>query len=179
MTIDEHTSLRALSFIVCTALDHSGTTAVLTGGSAAVIHAPEAIQSFDADFIIERSRGDGAAEKAIETLGFVRDGDLYRHGRSKLLLEFPPGPLMVGDDRIRTWSTLRDGAQLLHVLSPTDSCRDRLAAYFFWRDRRSLLQAVAVARACEREMDLARITAWAKKEGRRRELKVFLDQLSA
>lgn len=49
------------------------------------------------------------------------------------------------------------------ALSPTDSCRDRLATFFHWADRQSL--AVAVEIAHRNEVDLARIRRWSEAEG--------------
>ena len=69
---------------------------------------------------------------------------------------------MIGDDRAL-------------ALSPTDSCRDRLAAFYHWRDRQSLGLAVAVAR--HRRVDLAAIRAWSLAEGRLDEYEQFLREL--
>jgi hypothetical protein len=49
------------------------------------------------------------------------------------------------------------------MLSPTDSCRDRLAAYYHWNDRQSLEVAVAIAR--RNPVDLAVIGEWSTAEG--------------
>ena len=49
------------------------------------------------------------------------------------------------------------------ALSPTDSCRDRLAAFFHWSDRQSLVVAVEIA--FRNDVDLARIRRWSAKEG--------------
>lgn len=42
--IDRDSSLRDVAFEVCTALDRVGVTAVLSGGGAATLYAPHAIQ---------------------------------------------------------------------------------------------------------------------------------------
>jgi hypothetical protein len=49
------------------------------------------------------------------------------------------------------------------ALSPTDSCRDRLAAFYHRRDRQSLRLAVAVAR--HQTVDLEAIRKWSRAEG--------------
>ena len=51
MRIDGRTSLVEVATAVCTALEQAGVTAVLTGGSAATFHAPEAYQSSDIDVV--------------------------------------------------------------------------------------------------------------------------------
>jgi len=145
---------------VCTALDHSGTTAVLTGGSAATVYAPEAYQSRDLDFVLTFRGGDAASD--IAALGYASTGGTYIHSENKLTLEFIDGPLQVGRDVLTGYDTLRDGSQLLHIIVPTDSCRDRLAGFMFWNDHASLAQAVAVARA--QTVDLKKIEAWCRRE---------------
>ena len=115
MTISKKDSLIDIAFIVCTALDEVGIKAVLTGGSAATFYAPQSIQSFDLDFVITfRKEGSQGAE-VLNKLGFEKTGDYYKHPDCDFPLEFPPGPLMVGDDSIMSWSTERKGDHLLYV----------------------------------------------------------------
>ena len=59
MAITADSTLPEVAFEVCSALEAEGVTAVLTGGGAATFHAPEAIQSFDLDFVIELQSSDG------------------------------------------------------------------------------------------------------------------------
>ena len=129
MSIDSDTPLREIAFEVCTALARTGTTAVLSGGGAATLYAPSVIQSYDLDFIITLFQEGGAPGTALEALGYRLAGHHHEHAASEFLVEFPPGPLAIGDDLITDWDILRDGDRLLHVLSPRDSCRDRLAAH--------------------------------------------------
>jgi hypothetical protein len=162
--IGRRSSLREVAFTVCSALEDSGTTAVLTGGGAAAVWAPEAIQSLDLDFILvaaNRERGPGILEK----LGYQLENDRYVHPANPLFLEFPPGPLTIGGEIVTDFKTVREGNRVLHLLAPTDSCRDRLAGFLFWSDRGSLAQALAVARARGKEVDLQRIEAWCEAEG--------------
>jgi hypothetical protein len=155
--ITPSSTLADVAFSVCTALDRGGITAVLTGGSAATFYAPRAYQSRDIDFVITAWAPDG--EKALSAAGFTRDIDCYVHPATKFPIEFPRGPLMVGDDLIKSWNTVHRGDQVLHVLTATDSCRDRLAAYLFWNDFSGLEQALAVCRARD-DVDLAIVQDW-------------------
>ena len=166
MGITRDSSLREVAFAVCTALDRVGVTAVLTGGGAATLYAPEAIQSFDLDFVLEVYSDEKSPGKALEALGFRREGHDYRHRTSRFQLEFPVGPLAVGDERIERWNTLGEGGQLLHVITATDSCRDRLAAFYHFRDRSALDQARSVYAAARKRVDLKRIRAWSRREGK-------------
>jgi hypothetical protein len=49
------------------------------------------------------------------------------------------------------------------MLSATDSCRDRLAAFYHWNDRQSLRVAVLIARRAR--VDMKRLRAWSAVEG--------------
>lgn len=139
--------------VVCTALDRAGVTAVLTGGSAATYYAPEAYQSSDIDFVAVRF-GNTRTREAVDyqpgAIGFRVDRDCYRHPDSPYPIEFPPGPLAVGREFLSNWRTVRSAKGILH---PTDSVKDRLAAFIHWHDRSGLSQALAVARAHPGEID--------------------------
>lgn len=169
--IQAASSLTDVAFAVCTALDGKGFRAVLTGGSAATHYAPEAYQSGDLDFVLALRGSDG--EAALTALGFVKNADFYRHPRSHFLLEFPPGPLAVGEDLIKSWNTVRRGEELLHVLTPTDCCRDRLASYLFWNDFSGLEQAIAVFRARPHEVDLNVVEDWCRREAHSEKFHLF------
>ncbi len=166
MKIDASSTLREVAFVVCTALDRAGVTAVLTGGSAAAIYAPGVCQSLDLDYVVPTSQDGARGGEALESLGYRLDGNVYRHGESELTLDFPPGPLMAGGDLIRTWETIGESVYLLHILAPTDCCRDRLAGFMFWQDRGSLIQAAAVAGARQEKVDLDTVRMWCEREGR-------------
>lgn len=156
-------SLTDIAFAVGTALDRAGITAVLTGGSAATFYAPDAYQSRDLDFVITL-HGTGG-EAALRAIGYQRDLDYYIHPASPFPLEFPRGPLMVGDDHLTRWNTVRrEDDQILHVLTPTDSCRDRLAAFLFWNDFSGLEQALGVCRV-RTDVDLAIVRDWCVRSG--------------
>ena len=132
--------------------------AVLTGGSEATSYAPDAYKSLDFDFVLTfLGRG---GEAALRSLGFRRKADFYVHPKSRFPLEFPPGPLEIGDDLVTSWRTVRRDDEVLHVLTPFDSCRDRLASYLDWNDLSGLEQALHVHRAHANDVDLARHREW-------------------
>jgi len=175
--ITAKSSLTDVAYAVCTALDRAGSRAVLTGGSAATFYAPEAYQSFDLDFVLVFSAEAGGAE-ALRQLGFSERGGTYWHARSKFSLDFPRGPLAIGDELITSWSTVRRRHDVLHVLTPTDCCRDRLASWLFWNDFAGLEQALAVWRARRAEVDLARIERWCRAEGQAKKYELFKSRLA-
>ena len=175
--IGPNTSLRDVAFAVCTALDRAGFTVVLTGGSAATFYAPEAYQSKDLDFVIAL-RGT-AGEAALRSLGFERKGDFYVHETSPFSLDFPPGPLGIGEDHNVSWLTVHRDGEVLHVLSPADSCRDRLASFLFWNDFSGLEQAIAVYRSRPGEIDLKAIEGWCRREKHLAKFRIFAERLQA
>jgi len=102
MTDSSPSALIHVAFEVCTALERVGTTAVLTGGSAATFYAPDACQSFDIDFVITMRSESGGGRQALLDIGYTLKGDYYVHDQWPFPLEFPPGPLMIGSDQVKT-----------------------------------------------------------------------------
>jgi len=146
-----------VAFLVCTALDRIGTVAVLTGGSAATYY-----QSRDADFVIVMNGKFAKPNEALAGLGYSEHGGIYEHANSEFTLEFPPGPLAVGSDIISSFETYQRGEFTLHVLSRTDSVRDRLAGFYHWEDRSGLRVALDVAMGGP--IDLEIIERWSMQE---------------
>lgn len=173
MAITSQSSLTDVCFEVCSALHRIGFTAVLTGGSAATYYAPDACQSRDADFIIT-VRGDGGAH-VLTDLGYTEHGGTYEHRENPFTLEFPRGPLAVGDDLINTWETMRRKDRLLYVLSRTDCVRDRLMWFYTSNDRGALRAAIDVAGTGSVNRELIR--AWSLREGFPKECEHFFAQI--
>jgi len=156
-------------------LRRHGIAAVLTGGACVSVYTDGSYVSKDADFVIQGRVQQAALDGALGELGFVRKGDRYVHPDVEFYLEFPPGPLAIGADlSIRpTEVSMADDVAL--ALSPTDSCRDRLAAFYHWRDHQSLRLAVAVAR--HQAVDLEAIRKWSRAEGSLEDYEEFLTEL--
>src|SRR5712664_4565699 len=66
---------------------------------------------------------------------------------------------------------------LLHVLSPTDACRDRLASFLFWNDFRGLKQALDVCQAQRRKVDLDVVRSWCLREHQAEKFQLFKQRL--
>jgi hypothetical protein len=148
---------------VCTALQHAGTVAVLTGGSAATYYSPQAYQSQDADFIITFRSDSSGAGHAMRELGYTEVGGIYHHAANPFTVEFPPGPLAIGEDLVQSYDTVTRNGELLHVLSRTDCVRDRLASFYFFSDRNALAVAIAVAQSGP--VNISSIRRWSEREG--------------
>jgi len=155
--------LGAVALAVGAALHRVGVAAVLTGGACASFYTRGAYQSLDIDFVVVGPATQAAVDEALASLGFSRKGDRYVHPRVRYFVEFPRGPLAIGDDyQIRP--VIRDGrAGRMLMLSASDACRDRLTAFYHWSDRQSL--EIAVAIALNQRINLSAIRLWSNQEG--------------
>ena len=173
MRLGERSGLPTVAIAVGAALSRHGLHAVLTGGACASFYSGGRYTSRDMDFILNGPVTQARLDEAMASVGFVRRGDQYVHPRVPFYVEFPRGPLAIGDDhRIRpVVRTSRGGGRAL-LLSATDSCRDRLAAFYHWHDRESLRVAVWIALA--QRLQLARIQRWSAAEGFATEFEKFL-----
>jgi hypothetical protein len=175
-TLTANSTLPEMALAVGAQLRRRGITAVLTGGACVSVYTDGSYVSKDADFVIQGNVRQTALDAALAELGFVRQGDRYVHAVVPFYLEFPPGPLAIGSDLdIRPAEISVTGGAAL-ALSPTDSCRDRPAAFYHWRDRQSLRLAVAVAR--HQRVDLAAIRKWSRAEGNLEDFEEFLREVS-
>lgn len=179
MTIGPNSTLTELAFVVGSSLRSAGVSAVLTGGSAATVYAPDVNQSQDLDFVVTFQAHIGASERCLTQLGFRRDSGSYVHELTKFTLEFPKGPLSIGDEIIEEWATLEQGEMTLQILTPTDCVRDRLSWFLFYQryDVSALEQAVGVA--SRHPIDLEMIRAWAHRQGAAERYSVFEARLNA
>ncbi|TAM61410.1 hypothetical protein EPN52_02770 [bacterium] len=162
--IDASSSLIDVAFAASTALDKANISAVLTGGSAATFYAPAEYQSGDADFVLSFYEDGPAVAPALAPLGFTLQEGSFRHPRTAYIVEFPRGPLKIGDDDVRTHATYRRGDEVLHILTSTDTIRDRLMNYFAWSDLSCLSAAVGVYKRQRGSADLNAIEAWVARE---------------
>ena len=59
----------------------------------------------------------------------------------------------------------------LYLLTPTDSIKDRLAAYYFWEDKQALDQAVLLSKS--HNINLKEVERWSKAEGQTEKFKII------
>jgi hypothetical protein len=165
------TTIEELAAIVSQAQIDAGINAVLSGGAVVSIYTRNEYESGDLDFISPDSTKKISA--TMSTLGFLQSGRTYTHTRTPLFVEFPPGPLAIGESLIREQEVgeKQTAKGKIRLLTPTQCVMDRLAAYFHWNDLQSLDQAVMVA--LKQKITLAKIDAWAEKEGAGAKLKEF------
>lgn len=84
---------------------------------------------------------------------------------------------MVGAERIGQHDTISQNGQVLHVLNPTDSVRDRLASFFWYKDYTALAAAIAVC--LRQDVDLGLIAEWSRREGENERFEEFSRRLRA
>lgn len=164
-----------MAFIVGEALSSAGLTAVLSGGGAATIYSAADYQSNDLDFILDFRTSAEAAAGVMVTLGFRSENRLWRSDRTPITVEFPAGPLAIGDRILTSWVELEDLGRTLQIISPTDCVCDRLSAFYQWNDWSSLEQALAVTRRAK--VDLDQVEQWSKEEGALTKYAVFRSRL--
>lgn len=173
--ITARSSLTEIAALVSDKLERAGITAVLSGGAAVSIYSSAAYLSRDLDFIT--SAPAETIQKALSSLGFKNDGGRYfTHPRTSYFLEFPAGPLAIGDQIIKDWAKLDTKFGLIHILTPTQCVMDRLAAYYYWNDSQALDQAILVAQGQIIEIDA--VHDWSTGEGQEGKYSIFLRQLS-
>ena len=157
-------------------LRRAGIRAVLTGGACAHLYSRGAYASLDADFVLSGTISREDLDEAMNRVGFHRKGDRYIHRSVPFFVEFPRGPLGIGQDLgIRPVWRARGGARTLS-LSATDACRDRLAAFYHWGDRQALAAAVAIA--SRSTVRLAKVRQWSETEGHGARYASFLAELA-
>ncbi|TRO81985.1 hypothetical protein [Trichloromonas acetexigens] len=164
-----------LAAYVCSHLQRKEIDVVLTGGGCVSIYAAGKYVSDDLDFIENISSGRRKLKAALAEIDFQEQGRYFRHPETKIFLEFPAGPLAVGDEPPQSLKVLSYDTGTLVALSPTDCVKDRLAAYFHWNDLECLEQALLVGRS--NDIDLAEIERWSKKEGQPGKFVNFRDRL--
>jgi hypothetical protein len=158
--VSEDLGVEELAALVCSTLERHGVRVVLSGGSVVSIYSDNAYQSYDLDFI--QTGLARATSPAMEELGFVKQGRHWVHPRTAFLVEFPPGPVQVGDTNVTEFAERRTRLGMLRLLAPTECVMDRLAGFYHWNDRQCLEQALEVAR--RQSIDLMRIEKWSRNE---------------
>jgi hypothetical protein len=159
-SITDKTTLEQLATLVCSALAAHDISVVLSGGAAVSIYSENEYESYDLDFIPT-----GLArrvDRAMESLGFAKEGRHWRHPNNEYYVEFPSGPVAIGEEVIHDFAERQNADGMLQILHPTECVMDRLCWYFHDADRQCLEQAIQVAR--HQPINLERIEHWAKKE---------------
>jgi len=158
-------------------LQAKGMQVVLSGGSAVSFYSSNKYVSKDLDLINTGFAKRSKIKSVMENLGFTEKARYFIHPETTFFVEFPNGPLSVGEEPVKEVSEFELATGTLKVLSPTDCVKDRLCAFYFWNDLQGLEQAVLVAKSWQ--VDLKEIKRWSKVEGKEKEYKTFTDKLAS
>jgi len=134
-------SLSELAARVCSHLRQHGISVVLSGGSVVSIFTENRYQSNDLDFIENVSHSRKQLKKIMEELGFREENRYFIHPETDFFVEFPSGPLSVGNEPVKEVFEIKTKTGILRIISPTECVKDRLCAYYHWKDLQSLEQA--------------------------------------
>lgn len=157
-------------------LKSKGIDVVLSGGAAVAIYSRGKYISQDLDLIRGYSASTRSIIRAMAEIGFQQTrGRYFKHPEAEHFIEFPPGPLTVGEEPVRRIDEIQFDTGTLRIISPTDCVKDRLASYFHFLDRQGLIQAAMVAK--ENEVDLDEIQRWSRGDGHLPKFKDFLAAL--
>lgn len=159
-----------LAGFLCEALMAENVPVVLSGGSCVEIYSRGEYTSYDIDLINQYNEQYKKIKAVMLSLGFSEKDRYFIHPDTKLFVEFPSGPLGVGDAPVEEIAEIDTEAGVLRLLTPTDCIKDRLAAYYHWNDEQSLQQAIWVAQ--QNVFDLESVRKWSVGEG---EMKKFED----
>lgn len=164
-----------LAAAVADHLRRRGIDVVLSGGACVTLHSEGRYVSADLDFVLRRDVPRAAVAAALEELGFRPEGRVFERPGAVATVDVLAPPPAVGREPIGAVEERRVGRRVLPFLSPTDTVKDRLCAFFRWDDRQALEQAVLVCRAAR--VDLAEVRRWVRAEGMAARLREFLAAL--
>jgi hypothetical protein len=148
---------------------------VLSGGSAVSFYSSNKYVSKDLDLINANFARRSKIKSVMGKIGFKEKGRYFVNPDTQFFVEFPDGPLSVGEEPVREISEYELTTGTLQIVSPTDCVKDRLCAFYFWNDQQGLAQAVLVTKS--QKVDLKEIKRWSKMEGKEEEYEIFKSKL--
>jgi hypothetical protein len=164
-----------LAAYIQSALQKEDIDVVLSGGSAVSFYSDNKYVSKDLDLINANFAKRRNIKVVMEKIGFQEKGRYFVNPETQFLIEFPQGPLSVGEEPVKVIDEFELVTGTLRIISATDCVKDRLCAYYFWNDQQGLAQAVLVSES--QRVDLKEIKRWSKVEGKEREFEIFKSKL--
>jgi hypothetical protein len=156
-------------------LQVEGINVVLSGGSAVSFYSSNKYVSKDLDLINTNFARRSNIKSVMEKLGFQERGRYFANPETQFFVEFPDGPLSVGQEPVKEISEFELATGTLRVVSATDCVKDRLCAFYFWNDQQGLMQALLVAKS--QNVDFKEIQRWSKVEGKEQGYEIFKKKL--
>lgn len=105
MKISKNLTLGEFAAFVASQLKSRDIETELTGGAVVSIYTNNKYQSNDADFI--SPAGHQKITQAMLEVGFEKKGRDFRHPNTDFFVEFPSGPLAIGNQRVKAESELQ------------------------------------------------------------------------
>lgn len=166
-------SVKNFAMRVAQELEKNDIEVILVGGAVVSIYSKNKYQSKDVDFLSIADHQ--KIEEVMHSMGFKNQGKDYFHAQSKFSVEFPGRTLVIGDAPEKPEGKIKSGKFVLKLLSPTQCVMDRLAAFYHWKDRQSLEQALLVAQ--NHPIKLEKIKKWSLAEGMMDKFQIFSEKL--
>jgi hypothetical protein len=138
------TSIVDLAVILAMHLQHRDVEVVLVGGLAVEIYTENLYLTKDIDMVNTNYKKPSYLNDVMGELGFHKRGRVYINETTDITVEFPPGPLAVGNNLITATAVAKTKRGEIPILHVRDVVIDRLAAFIHWKDRQSLVQSVGV-----------------------------------
>jgi hypothetical protein len=147
-------------------LEGEGIHSVLVGGAVVAIYTAGLYRSGDLDMVPDEL-GRNRLSEVLAKIGFTpTKSRYYRHPDcSHLFLEFPRGPVEIGEQYPVVPDEIMVEGRKLRLLSPTDSVKDRLAGYIHWNSRANFDQALLICRQQMQRVKLDVVRDWCIQEG--------------
>ena len=175
MKIDwQKINIKELAALISEKLRAKGIDSILVGGACVSIYTKNKYLSFDLDFVTH------AAIKEItpllSELGFQRESSRhFIHTDCPFFIEFVVPPAAVGNEPLKGEKKVKTKFGTIVLITPTDSVKDRLAAYYHWNDQQALEQAIMVAKS--QKIDFHEVKRWSEKEGHIEKYRKILKRL--
>ena len=138
------TSIIELAAIVAEHLQKHNVDVVLVGGLAVEIYTENLYLTKDIDLVNTNYKKPATLHNVMGELGFRKQGRVYVNDTTDITVEFPSGPLAVGNKLITNTTFAKTAQGNIPILHVDDVVKDRLAAFIHWQDRQSLIQAVGI-----------------------------------
>lgn len=170
------TNLEDLAGLVAGHLSKKGIQAVLVGGAVVTIYSKNEYQSKDLDFISPNDHHE--LNKAMIEIGFERHGKNFFHPNTEFTVEFPTGPVAIGNESpVIAEGQIKVKTGTIKLLSPTQCVMDRLAWFYHYNDRQCLDQAIAVTK--NNQVNFDKLRTWSMNENATDKFQLFLEKLKS
>ncbi|HAM53025.1 MAG TPA: hypothetical protein DCP92_20860 [Nitrospiraceae bacterium] len=175
MKIDwKHVDIKDLAAIVVETFRKKNIDVLLVGGACISMYTHNKYISGALDFISHAALKE--ISEALQEIGFQRESSRhFMRDDCPFFIEFVSPPAAVGSEPIHSKNEINTKYGRIVLLTPTDTVKDRLAAYYHWNDPQALEQATMVAEA--QKVDLKEVRRWSLREGFKEKYDSFIVKL--